>query len=64
MGSEAQLRERIEELEASYAQLRERNTELEASNAQLRERNAQLENGSNERVVDKESDHELGQARN
>ncbi|KAG5228111.1 hypothetical protein IMY05_016G0062800 [Salix suchowensis] len=64
MGPEAQLRERIAELEASYAQLRERNTELEASNAQLRERNAQLENGSNERVVDKENDHELGQARN
>ncbi|KAJ6712823.1 hypothetical protein OIU79_008925 [Salix purpurea] len=47
MGPEAQLRERIAELEASNAQLRERNTELEASNAQLRERNAQLENGSN-----------------
>ncbi|KAJ6393343.1 hypothetical protein OIU77_022748 [Salix suchowensis] len=55
MGPEAQLRERIAELEASNAQLRERNTELEASNAQLRERNTQLENGSNERVVDKEN---------
>ncbi|KAJ6428557.1 hypothetical protein OIU84_023889 [Salix udensis] len=40
MGSDAELRERIAELEASNARLRERNKELEASNAQLRERNA------------------------
>ncbi|KAB5573337.1 hypothetical protein DKX38_000531 [Salix brachista] len=60
MGIDAQLQERITELEASNAQLRERNTELEASNAQLRERNTLLENGSNERAVDKENDHELG----